>query len=129
MVKKINVDSIWSGVKKQKEKTFARLKKRYLKLQAQLEKLYKEKNKLEKSGVEFGTLSWKTQVTRSDGTRKKYLRILYPSGKRKYIGRREDKIQKAMEAIKRGERVKLLEFEISKTESEIKNLIRDIRDI
>lgn len=129
MAKKINADKIWSLIKKRKQQTFARLKKRYQKLSAELEKLQKEKSKLEKAGIEFGTPSWKTQVTRGDGGRKKYLRILYASGKRKYIGCKEDKIQQTLQAIKRGERVRLLQLKIRNLELEIEKVINDIKGI
>src|SRR5688572_3589563 len=63
MAKKINVDKVWSAIKAQKQKSFTRLKKRYQKLMTQLNKLQMEIAKLKKSGVEFGSPSWKTQVT------------------------------------------------------------------
>lgn len=129
MVKEVNVDRIWSIVKKEKQKQFTKLKKRYVKLVTDLEKIIKERNRLEQAGVEFGKPSWKPQVTRGDGTRKKYLRLLYPNGRRKYIGSKADKIKKVMEDVKRGERFRALEKRMLRVESEIKEVIRKIREI
>jgi hypothetical protein len=129
MNKKINFDALWSAIKKQKQKKFVSLKKRYQKLNKELAKLQAEKKTLEKAGVEFGTPNWKSQITKRDGSRREYLRILYVGDKVKYIGCKEDKVQETMAAIKRGVRVKELDSKIRDIEYKIEDTIEDIKSI
>lgn len=128
-MKKINVEKIWISRRQQQQKTYKKLKKKYQELSGRLERMKVKETRLKKSGIEYGTPSWKTQITRDDGARKRYLRILYPNGRRKYIGCKEDKTRKALDSLKRGRIVKVLQLKIRKTESEIKTVIHAIRSI
>lgn len=126
-MKRENIEKIWQGVKKKKAMKYATLKKNYLKYHAELLKLLKEKKELESEGVEFGTPSWKMYVSRTDGEPGRYLRLLYPNGKRRYIGNKEDKIAETLAAIERGKRHIIVVNEIRSCGYEIEEVIDDIK--
>ena len=127
--KKNTLDALWNEIKRDKEKKFKALKTRHGKLMEVVATHKKELMALKKAGVEFGTESWKSQVTKHDGSRKQYLRILCPNGSRKYIGCDEDKVKHALASLKRGQQYKRLEMGIQRAEHELEKIISNIKEI
>lgn len=130
MAKKSNhLDALWNKLKRDKEKKFKALKIRHKEIAEVIVAYKQELIVLKKAGVEFGTESWKSQITRRDGSRKQYLRILCPNGTRKYIGCDDKKVRHALACLKRGRRYKKLEMEIQNAEHELEDIISDIKEI
>jgi hypothetical protein len=127
--KKNTLDALWSKIKRDKERKFKALKTQHKKLTEEIALQKRQIMMLKKTGVIFGTESWKSQVTKHDGSRKQYLRILCPNGTRKYIGCDEEKVKHALASLKRGRRYKRLEMGIQRAEHKLQKIVGNIKEI